>query len=169
MNITLIAALSQNGVIGKDGGLPWSLPDDLQHFKKLTLGKPIVMGHATAKSIKRPLPKRTNLVLSRGGKELVPGFVHVHSIDDAIAHAEQEDAKELFVIGGAQVYALFLPITTRLELTHVEAEVDGDTRFPYVDMSEWACVHEARHERDERHAFAFRMASYERVGASRTE
>ena len=159
MNITLIAALSTNRVIGKDGGLPWSLPDDLQHFKKLTLGKPVVMGHATARSIGRPLPKRTNLVLSRTALTL-PGFVHVHSAEDAIAHASREGASELSVIGGAQVYALFLPAATRLELTHVEAEVEGDTLFPYINMNEWHCDGETRHEADARHAFAFRMASY---------
>lgn len=161
MNITLISALAQNRVIGKDGGLPWSLPDDLQHFKKLTLHKPVVMGHATARSLRRPLPHRTNLVLSRGDVTL-PNFIQVHSKEDAIAHAEREQASDLCVIGGAQIYALFLPIATRLELTHVEADVNGDTIFPYVDMSEWECVEETRHEADDRHAFAFRMASYVR-------
>lgn len=164
MQITLIAALSSNRVIGKDGGLPWSLPDDLQHFKKLTLGKPIVMGHATARSIGRPLPKRMNLVLSRAAIAL-PGFVHVRSIEDAIARANEEGASELCVIGGAQIYALFLPIATRLELTHVEGEVEGDTMFPYVDMAEWDRVAVTEHAPDAMHAFAFRMASYVRRAA----
>lgn len=161
MEITLIAAVAQNLAIGKDGGLPWSLPDDLQHFKKLTLGKPIVMGHATAKSLRKPLPKRTNLVLSRGIVTLA-GFIHVHSREDAIAHAEQEQASELCVIGGAQIYALFLPIATRLELTHVEGVVTGDTIFPDFDMAEWKRKKELHHVADDRHAFAFRMVSYVR-------
>jgi len=162
MDIALIAALAGNKVIGKDGGLPWSLPDDLQHFKKLTLHKPIVMGHATARSLGKPLPKRTNLVLSRG-VVMLPNFIQVHTQEEAIAYAEREQASELCVIGGGQIYALFLPIATRLEFTHVEGEIEGDVIFPYLDMSEWKCVHEARHEADERHAFAFRMASYVRA------
>ena len=161
MLITLIAALAHNRVIGKDGGLPWSLPDDLQHFKKLTLHKPVVMGHATAKSLRGPLPKRTNLVLSHGVVSL-PGFTQVHAKEEAIAHAEREQASELCVIGGAQIYTLFMPIATRLELTHVEGDVNGDTLFPYFDMNEWECENEVRHEADDRHAFAFRMASYVR-------
>lgn len=161
MNITLISALAQNRVIGKEGGLPWSLPDDLQHFKKLTLHKPVVMGHATARSLGKPLPHRTNLVLSRGDVTL-PNFIQVHSKEDAIAHAEREQASELCVIGGAQIYALFLSVATRLELTHVEGDVNGDTIFPYFDMNEWECVQGVRHEADDRHAFAFRMASYVR-------
>ena len=161
MDITLIAALANNGVIGKDGGLPWSLPDDLQHFKKLTLHKPVVMGHATARSLRKPQPHRTNLVLSRGDVTL-PNFIQVHSKEDAIAHAEREQASELCVIGGGQIYALFLPLATRLELTHVDGEVEGDVRFPVLDMSEWERVQEVHHEADDRHAYAFRMASYVR-------
>jgi len=165
MNITLIAALSQNRVIGKDGGLPWSLPDDLQHFKKLTLHKPIVMGHTTAKSLRGPLPKRTNLVLSHGAITL-PGFVHVCSQEEAIAFAEKEQAEELCVIGGAQIYSLFMPVATRLELTHVRADIDGDVLFPDIDMSQWIRLQETHHEVDERHAYAFQTASYVRADAA---
>ena len=161
MNITLVAALAQNSVIGKEGGLPWSLPDDLQHFKKLTLHKPIVMGHTTAKSLRGPLPKRTNLVLSHGVVTL-PGFTQVHSKEDAIAHAEREQASDLCVIGGAQIYALFLPIATRLELTHVQGDVTGDTLFPDIDWREWRGVQDILHEKDDSHAFKFWMSSYVR-------
>lgn len=165
MEIILVAALAQNRIIGKDGALPWSLPDDLQHFKKLTLHKPIVMGHTTAKSLRGTLQKRTNLVLSHNVVTR-PGFTQVCSREEAIAFAEKEQAAELCVIGGAQIYSLFMPVATRLELTHVRSDIDGDVLFPDIDMSQWVRLQETRHEVDERHAYAFQTASYVRRAAA---
>ena len=138
MTVTLVAAVARNGVIGVDGGLPWHLPDDLRRFRELTTGHVLVMGRRTFETIGRPLPDRTTIVVTRtpgwsagGGSVLVAG-----DVPDALAVAREID-DEVFVVGGAQVYADALPLADRLELTHVEAEPMGDTRFPDVDWSEW--------------------------------
>ncbi len=157
MDIVLIAALAKNGVIGKDGALPWHLPDDLKHFKALTLGKPIVMGRKTYASVGRPLPKRRNVVLSRTSGP-IEGVELVRSLDEALALLRDEP--EVCVIGGGEIYAAFLPLATRLELTHVEADVEGDAKFPEIDPSSWQVTAESRHEADDRHAFAMRFVTY---------
>lgn len=159
MTITLIAALARNGVIGREGQLPWRLPDDLARFKALTLGKPIVMGRKTYESIGRPLPGRTNLVLTRT-LDALAGCTIVRSVDEAIAACSH--APELCVIGGEAIYQAFLPRADVLELTHVEADVEGDARFPAIDPDRFRIVHEERHPADARHAHAFRFVRYER-------
>jgi dihydrofolate reductase len=159
MQIVVIAAVARNGVIGREGTLPWRLPDDLARFKALTVGAPIVMGRKTYESIGRPLPKRTNVVLSRTAGA-IEGCVVVRTIDDAIAAAG--DADTLSVIGGEAVYAAFLPRADRLELTEVEADVEGDARFPDFDRDAFRVTREERHEADARHAHAFRFVTYER-------
>lgn len=156
-DIVLIAALAKNGVIGKDGALPWHLPDDLKRFKALTLGKPIVMGKKTYASIGRPLPKRRNVVLSRTSGP-IDGVEVVRSVDDALALLADEP--ELCVIGGGEVYRAFLPLATKLELTHLDADVEGDARFPEIDPATWKLGAEERHEADDRHAFAMRFVTY---------
>ncbi|MDQ3032921.1 MAG: type 3 dihydrofolate reductase [Myxococcota bacterium] len=161
MDVVLIAAVAKNGVIGREGTLPWRLPDDLAHFKQLTLGKPIVMGRKTYESIGRPLPKRTNIVLSRSAAP-IDGAIVVRSIEDAITAARETEVSELCVIGGEAVYAAFLPRADRLELTEVDAEVEGDARFPDFDRAAWRVVCEAFHEADARHEHAFRFVTYVR-------
>lgn len=161
MKIILIAALAKNRVIGREGALPWRLPDDLARFKALTLGKPIVMGRKTYESIGRPLPKRVNLVLSRSASA-IEGCIIVRSALDAISKARELSADELFVIGGEAVYTAFLPHADRLELTHVEAEVDGDAKFPVLDLEEWRVTNEQSHVANEKHVYPFRFATYER-------
>lgn len=161
MKIVLVAALSRNGVIGHDGALPWRLPDDLARFKALSLDKPVVMGRKTYESIGKPLPMRTNLVLSRTAAS-IEGCIVVRSARDAMAHPRVQSAEALFVIGGEAVYAAFLPHADRLELTHVDVEVDGDARFPLLDFEEWRVVHEESHPVDAKHAHAFRFVTYER-------
>lgn len=146
----LVAALARNRVIGREGKLPWHLPYDLEHFKNLTLWRTVVMGSATARSLKKPLPMRDNRVISR---EDIEGFERI-AVDDVSPCA--------YIIGGAKTYETFLPKATRLELTHVEADVQGDTYFPEVDMSQWLLVRRERHEADTRHEFAFEMCRYER-------
>ena len=138
MPVTIVAAVARNGVIGVDGRLPWRLPEDLRRFKKLTLGHVLVMGRKTYESIGRPLPGRTTVVVTRnarwdsGSDEVVVAA----GVPEAIAAATAID-DEVFVVGGAQVYAAALPVTHRLELTLVDAEPDGDTTFPDVDWGEW--------------------------------
>lgn len=138
MTVTLVAAVARNGVIGVDGGLPWRLPDDLRRFKELTLGHVLVMGRKTYETIGHPLSERTTVVVTRN-PSWDPGSVEVRvagSVEDAIEAAAAIDP-EVFVVGGAQVYAAALPLADRLELTWVDAEPDGDTRFPEVGWDEW--------------------------------
>jgi dihydrofolate reductase len=134
MPVTIIAAVAANRVIGDRGNLPWRLPDDLARFKRLTMGSALVMGRATFASIGRPLPGRRTIVLSRDPALRIDGCEVLHSLDEAVRAAARE---ELFVTGGASVYALFLPIADRMLLTHVDREVPGDSLFPEVRWDEW--------------------------------
>ena len=162
--LTLIAALDRNHAIGRDGAMPWHLPDDLKRFKALTLRKPVLMGRKTAFAIGRALPGRKNLVLTRGDGAPFVGQVVVHSLEEAIERAGQE---ELVAIGGGEIYALALPRATRMHLTWVDTEIAGaDTFFPRFDAREW--VETAREERgaDARHAFALKYVDYQRVAVA---
>ena len=156
--IALIAARAANGVIGVNGGLPWHLPDDLKRFKALTTGHTVVMGRRTWETLSRPLPDRTNLVLTRDRAYHAPGATVVHTLDAAVEHA----GGSLFVLGGGDVYAAALPRATHLYLTELHADVEGDARFPQVDLSTWRLVREEHHPADERHAYAFTYRDYER-------
>jgi len=134
--VTLLAAVARNGVIGVDGGLPWHLPDELALFKELTLGHVLVMGRRTFESVGRPLPGRTTVVVTRLPDWEAEGVLRAESVGEALALAREVDA-EVFVVGGAQVYAAALPVADRLALTFVDAEPEGDTRFPEIDWSQW--------------------------------
>ncbi|MGC8507981.1 MAG: dihydrofolate reductase [Thiomonas sp.] len=131
--LILIAAVARNGVIGKDGGMPWHLPADLQHFKQLTLGHPILMGRRTWDSLGRPLPGRRNIVISRQPGWHADGAEHADSLDAALQHVAGDALA--FVIGGAQLYAQALPLADGLELTEIDHDFDGDTCFPAWDRS----------------------------------
>lgn len=133
--VSLIVARGANGVIGKDGDLPWRLPEDLKHFKRKTVGKPIIMGRKTFESLGKPLPARHNIVLTRDTQFYAEGCTVVTTLADALDAAGL--AGEIMIIGGAQIYALALPITTRLYVTEVDAAPDGDTVFPALRMEEW--------------------------------
>lgn len=159
MEIVLVAALARNGVIGAQGVLPWRLPDDLKRFKRLTLDKPVIMGRKTYASIGRPLPKRRNVVVSHTSAG-IEGAEVVRSIEDAMALLS--GAPEICVIGGGEIYRAFLPLATRLELTHVEADVDGDVTFPVVESDVWRLATEELHPSDPSHPHAMRFATYVR-------
>lgn len=163
MKVSVIAALDRNRGIGRDNELPWHLPDDLKHFKALTLGKPVLMGRKTAQSLGRALPGRTNLVMSRQGTAPFAGMQVVESLAQAVAVAATEGANELCVIGGGEIYALLLGQATDLYLTWVDTEVEADTRFPAFDPGDWQEVDSQLHPADERHAFAFRLVHYCRI------
>lgn len=138
MAITIVAAVARNGVIGVDGGLPWRLPDDLRRFKELTLGHVLVMGRKTYESIGHPLPGRATIVVTRN-PSWDSGSAEVRvagSVSEAIDAAASPE-REVFVVGGGEVYAEALPLADRLELTWVDAEPEGDTTFPEVDWSTW--------------------------------
>jgi dihydrofolate reductase len=162
LQITIVAALADNGVIGRAGGLPWHLPDDLRRFKSLTLGRPILMGRRTCESIGRALPGRRNLVLTRSAAGLPPGVEAVDSLDAALARCA--GAAELCVIGGAALYAAALPQATRLELTRVHGAIAGDVRFPDFAAGEWRELAATAHAADARHAWPMTFQTLERIG-----
>ncbi len=136
--IALVVAVARNGVIGRDGKLPWRIPEDMKWFKEKTLGKPCVMGRKTWESLpKRPLPGRTNIVVTRARDYAADGAVVVHSLDEAIEVGAREGAAEIAIIGGGELYAAALPRTTRIYLTRVDLTVEGDAHFPALDSSTW--------------------------------
>ena len=160
MKVSLVVAASTNNVIGRDRGLPWHLPDDLRHFKRLTVGKPVVMGRRTYESIGRPLPDRQNIVMTRDADYVAEGCDVVTSVDEALDAAR--GAEEVMVIGGGQVYRDFLPRADRIYLTRVQAEVEGDTYFFDIDRTRWRLVSSEHHDADEKHAYAFDLMVFER-------
>jgi dihydrofolate reductase len=161
--ISLLVAATENDVIGRDNGMPWHLPDDLKHFKALTLGKPVLMGRRTFDSIGRPLPGRTSLVLTRDARWAVPGATAVPDLPAALRAAGQ--AAELVVAGGAQVYALALAQASRIYLTRIHAVIDGDTKLPAIDPKSWQETSRELHPVDARHAFAMSFVTLERRSA----
>ena len=160
MTLTLVAAVGANGVIGRDGDLPWPRTGDLAHFKALTMGHVLLMGRATYESIGWPLPGRTTVVLTRQPTWSAPGVLVAHDVEGAVrlAHSHGE---EVFVVGGAQVYAGTLAVADRLVITRVEQSPPGDTYFPDVDWSAWREVARVRYE-------GFSIATYDRRGAQRS-
>ena len=160
MTVSLIVAASTNNVIGSDGELPWHLPDDLRNFKRLTTGKPIIMGRKTFDSIGRPLPDRRNVVITRDPDYVAAGCDVVSS--PAAALELVHDAAEVMIIGGGQVYESFLPLADRVYLTRVHAEVDGDAVFPELEKNEWALVSSESHDADDAHCYAFDVMLFER-------
>lgn len=143
--ISLIVAMSENNVIGRNNNLPWKLPGDLQYFREKTWGKPIIMGRKTFESLKRPLPGRSNIVVTRDSEYVgVEGINIVNNIDKAVSVAQAiaglDGVDEVMIIGGAQIYAACLPIVQRLYITQVHAQIEGDTWFPEFDRSEWELV-----------------------------
>jgi len=162
--ISIIVAASANNVIGVRGQLPWRLPDDLKRFKQLTMGKPIVMGRLTWESIGHALPGRQNIVLTRQAEFTADGCDVVASPADALAVAT--NAEEIMIIGGSQVYELFLPKAARLYMTRVHAEIEGDAFFPEIDGNAWQLVDSASREADGANEFAFDFRVYERTDHS---
>jgi len=159
--IVLLVALDRGRAIGRDGAMPWHLPDDLKRFKVRTLGKPVLMGRKTALAIGRALPGRSNLVLSRSDPAPFAGQRIVHSLDEALELAGRQ---ELVVIGGGEIFALSLPRATDLWLTWVDTETpDADTFFPQFDPDQWRETAREHHPADAKHAFAFDFVDYRRV------
>ena len=161
--ISIIVAAAENGVIGSDNRLPWHLPDDLKRFKALSLGKPIVMGRRTHESIGKPLPGRTNIVVSRQQGLAIDGVIVAPSLDAALAAAGT--APEVVVIGGAEIFRLALPRTDTIHLTRVHARVAGNVHFPELDPAEWREATVEHHAADERHQYAFSFVTLQRMGS----
>ncbi len=137
MRISIIVAIAENGLIGRDGDLPWRLSEDLKRFKETTMGKPIIMGRKTWKSIGRPLPGRPNVVISRDPNYAADGIDVVQSIEQAFARACELGSDEIMVIGGAEIYRLALSDADRMYITEVHLRVEGDTHFPHFDRNDW--------------------------------
>jgi dihydrofolate reductase len=161
VTISFVVAYDRNRAIGKNNRLPWHLPDDMKHMRKLTMGKPLIMGRRTWDSIGRPLPGRTSIVLTRDRDFRCDGCLIARTTEEALKLAAA--APEIIVFGGARVFEEFLPVADRIYLTEVEAKVDGDTHFPVLDPTEWREVERTRHPADERHAHAFSFVTLDRV------
>ncbi len=162
-SLSLIVAAAENNTIGKDNQLIWHLSDDLKRFKKLTSGHHIIMGRKTFESFPKPLPNRTHVVITRQTDYKAPkGVIVVNSIQDAVNIATLSDA-EPFVIGGGEIYKQALPFATKIELTRVHHEFEGDTYFPEIDEKEWKEVANTFHKKDAKHDYEFSFITYERV------
>lgn len=161
--VTLIVAMTDDGVIGVDGRLPWRLPEDLRRFKAATLGKPVVMGRKTFESIGRPLPQRHNIVLTRqvGFSVPEPAVTVVPTLEAALQAAG--DVPEVMIIGGAEIYQLALPLAQRIILTRVHANVQGDTHFSPLDPKAWRVASSETYAADEKHAYSMTFEDLERV------
>lgn len=158
--ITLIWAQDENGLIGRDNDLPWRLPADMAYFKRETLGKPVVMGRKTWESFgSKPLKDRQNIVLTRDEAFAAEGAVVVHTTEQALTMA---DGEEVMIIGGSQVYELFLPLANRLRVTRVHESFEGDTYFPAVDPTLWTLVHSEEGLQDEKNVYRYVFEIYER-------
>ena len=162
--VSIIVATDDRNGIGRDGRLPWHLPEDLRRFKRITMGKPIVMGRRTWESIGRPLPGRHNIVISRQPGLVAPGITPVGSLDDAL-HAAG-DVPEVCVIGGAEIFRLALPLAQEIHLTRVHALVDADTFFPPLDPAEWEEIGREDHPADEHHSHPYSFIKLVRVTPS---
>lgn len=161
MRLSIVAAMSEDRVIGKDNRLPWHMPADLKQFKKITSHKPVLMGRKTWESIGRPLPNRTNIVISRSGETNIEGAQVFSSIVEALA--EVEDQEEVMVIGGAELYRQFLPLADRMYLTYIHGSFDGDVRFPDFDPTEWKEKDRKPHPADENNAFCYTFLILDRI------
>lgn len=165
MKISLIAALSQNRVIGKNNDLPWRLPDDMKYFMETTSGHHVIMGRKNYDSLPekfKPLPNRINIVVTRQRDFKAAGCEIVHSIEEGVEIGRKAEERELFIIGGAEIYKASLAVADRLYLTEIEAIIEGDTYFPEINPSEWSEVSRKRHEADQKHKHAFDFVVYDR-------
>lgn len=160
-SLSLIAAMTRDHVIGLDGDMPWHLPADLAHFKRLTSGKPIIMGRKTFDSIGRPLPKRRNIVITRNSDWSHNGVEVAHSLEAAIELTSQED--ETMIIGGATLYNASLSAAHRLHITWIDAQVSGDTHFPKWSESEFSLVSEEFRASDDKNPYDLTFCTYDRI------
>jgi dihydrofolate reductase len=161
MRISIIVAVARNGVIGAGNRLPWRLSGDLKHFKAVTMGKPVIMGRKTHESIGKPLPGRTNIVLTRRRGYVAEGCTVVHNAEEALGAAG--GAEECMVIGGAAVYRMFLPLAGRLYLTRVEAEAEGEVRFPEYRPEAWKEISKEGFPADDKNEYPYTFIVYERL------
>ena len=160
MTLSLIVAMSENGVIGHQGDTPWHISQDLQRFKRLTMGHHMIMGRKTFDSIGRLLPGRTTVILTRNRQYSIDGAIIAHCLSDAIEIAKDDD--QLFIVGGGQIYHSALRLVTRMYVTRVHVELDGDTRFPEIDWGDWSVEKSTMHLADKDNDYNFTFEDYER-------
>jgi dihydrofolate reductase len=159
--LSIIVAIAQNGTIGDKNALLWHIKEDMRFFRTTTSGHPVIMGRKTFESLgSKPLPKRTNIVITRAEREF-EGALTAHSLQEAIRMAG--DDEEIFIMGGAQIYREALPVVDRMYITHVGRDYEGDTVFPEIDYSKWKLVDVVRHERGEEYEYPFEFRTYDRV------
>jgi dihydrofolate reductase len=167
VELAIIVAAAENGVIGRNNALPWHLSEDLKYFKRVTMGKPIVMGRKTFESIGRPLPGRTNIVITRNAAYSAEGVKVVGTLEEALGLAEDialiDGVDEAVVIGGAEIYATAIPMAARLYLTEVHAQVEGDAFLPAIDWTQWKEVGRQRHPALDPNPFDYSFVVYERA------
>jgi dihydrofolate reductase len=161
--ISAIVAMSENRVIGDDIHLPWHLPADLKHFKTITSGHPILMGRKTYESIGRPLPNRTNIIITRNHAFKAEGCTVIQSIDQAIENAAATNCDEMFIIGGAEVYKQLMPHIQRIYLTIVHEIFEGDVFFPELNLAEWKETSRVKHDADDDNDYEYSFITLERV------
>lgn len=160
MQLSIIVAMDRNRVIGKNDTLPWRISEDLKHFKKITMGKPIVMGRKTHESIGRPLPGRENIIITRDKNYQAEGCTVLHSLEDIFTHCQ--DVDEVMITGGSEIYKYALEKASRLYLTEVHAELEGDTFFPEFDRNEWQEIARESFKSDEKNEFDYSFVVLER-------
>lgn len=162
MKLSMIWAMSRNRTIGRDNDLPWHLPEDLKHFKRTTMGKPVIMGRKTWDSIGKPLPGRSNIVITRNENFFAEGIKIVHTLEEAISLKECTESEEIVVIGGVAIYAMAFPLTDRLYLTRVHAQIEGDTFFPEFDENDWQETRRENFKASEKNPYNYSFTVLER-------
>ena len=161
--IALVVAASENNAIGKNNQLLWHLPNDLKFFKNTTWGFPVVMGRKTFESVNRPLPGRTNIVVTTNADWAMAGTLTAANLPDGIKHAAATNSKQIFIIGGGEIYKQAMAIADTIYLTRVHATVAGDTFFPVIDSKEWQLIFKEDFANDEKHAFAYSFETWTRI------
>lgn len=163
MKISIVVAVSQNQVIGSQGTLPWRLSSDLKKFKKITSGHTIIMGRKTYESIGRPLPNRTNILITRNPIYQAEGCYVVHSLEESLNLAQNQQASEVFIIGGGEIYQQALPQVDKIYLSRVNTQLEGDTFFPPLDTQEWKTIHQEAFLADDKNEYDFNFIELERI------
>ena len=162
MIISIIVAMAKNRVIGNKNALPWRLPADMEHFRQLTVGKPVIMGQKTFESIGKPLPGRTNIVLTLDENFQAPGCIIAHSVDEALQTAKKKGTGEVMVAGGASVYRQFLPLTNKMYLTLINKDFEGDAYFPEFDEKDWEETERIENKPDKDNHYQYNFITLER-------
>lgn len=166
MKISAIVAASSNNAIGKNNDMPWHMPADLKHFKSITSGHHIIMGRKNYQSIGRPLPNRTNVIITSNRQFYAAGCKIVHSLEDALTIAHEARETEAFIIGGGSIYDLAMPVIDKIYFTEIHAQIEGDVFFPTLSEERWTCVQEEFHPADQKNPFDYTFKIFQRNSSS---